>query len=813
MFGRTLLLGVLLAGGVALGGTAAETGRPQVNIAFGAKYTLYPVPNYGLCTDPLDRVQLTDGQSTRSYFWTQKGTVGWVHAPYALVTVDLKQIEPINGVALTTAAGAATVCWPAQVRILTSDDGRTFRDQGDLVALDTRAHGPLPTKYAIRRMVTNELHTRGRYVAFLMLPLSGSAYTFVDEVEVFRGPAELLKAAPTGKPIANVREYAEQGRIERAVRVRWRNDTDALAALIERAAVTADVRARLVQRLAALRRQFDAASVKADAEFKAILPIGPIHAQLFQLQAELWRELKRAPLAAWVPPTWDPVELIGTVPAAAAKTMDVHLLRGEWRASAVNLANSTAATSPVAIRFEGLPGGAAPPCVTLAEVPWTDTSHAKPVAAALPESARTPAGWTVSVLPGLVRQLWFTWHVTDLAPDAYRGTLVIEPRGQRAVRIPVCLTVWPTPFPATTTLGLGGWCYTNGAGGLGVKAENREAFLQHVKERFVNTPWATGSVLLKFQLSGNPPQVTLNTAEFDQWLTQWPNARCYMVFLAVRRTIAGTDIDSPEFAPRVGAWISAWVRHLATKGIGPERLGLLIHDEPSESTDVGPIVAWARAIRQAEPKVRIWEDPTYRDLRKVPAELFPACDVLCPNRPMWLTNKASFERVYLDQKRRGRELNLYSCSGPARLLDPYSYYRLQAWHCWQIGATASFFWALSDNSRVSSWCEYLAQAGPFTPLFIDQHTIVAGKQMEAIRESAEDFEYFVLLRRAADRAKAAGRNPAAVAEAERLLTDGVRAVLDAAADPRQIEWLEPKPRTAADQLRVKILQCLAALHP
>jgi len=180
---------------------------------------------------------------------------------------------------------------------------------------------------------------------------------------------------------------------------------------------------------------------------------------------------------------------------------------------------------------------------------------------------------------------------------------------------------------------------------------------------------------------------------------------------------------------------------------------------------------------------------------------------------MWLSNKATFERVYLDQKRRGRQLDLYSCSGPARLLDPYSYYRLQAWQCWQIGATASFFWALGDNSRVSSWCEYLAQAGPFTPLFIDPHRIVAGKQMEAMRESVEDFEYFVMLRRAADRAKAANRNPAAVAQAERLLTDGVRQVLDATADPRQIEWLDPKDRTAADLLRVKILECLASLQP
>ena len=172
-----------------------------------------------MCTDPGDRVQLTDGQSTRGYFWTQQGTVGWSNVPYASIAVDLGRVEPINGVALTTAAGAAQVRWPGQVRILTSDDGRTYRDQGDLVALDVRRNGPLPEKYAIRRLATDELRTRGRYVMFLMLPLAGSSYTFVDEVEVFRGPEELLHAAPAGPVVDNVRDYVNRGRIPKG---RWK---------------------------------------------------------------------------------------------------------------------------------------------------------------------------------------------------------------------------------------------------------------------------------------------------------------------------------------------------------------------------------------------------------------------------------------------------------------------------------------------------------------------------------------------------------------------------------------------------------------
>jgi hypothetical protein len=146
-----------------------------------------------------------------------------------------------------------------------------------------------------------------------------------------------------------------------------------------------------------------------------------------------------------------------------------------------------------------------------------------------------------------------------------------------------------------------------------------------------------------------------------------------------------------------------------------------------------------------------------------------------------------------------------------RSLDPYSYHRLQAWHCWHVGGTGSFFWAFGDNSGSSSWNEYLVSVGPFTPLFLDDTTVTAGKQMEAIRESVEDFETLVMLRDAIKRAKAAGRNDNVVAQAERLLSTGVAEVL-AAPGADQISWQSPKDRTKADALRVQVLEALAALR-
>lgn len=788
--------------------TAAFAGQPGENVAATKKYTLFPRPNYRYCTDAGDRTQLTDGQTADQYFWTQRGTVGWQGAQYATITVDLERVEPIAGASFRTAAGKAGVRWPGAVHVLTSDDGKRYRDAGDLVALDHKVNGPSwPEGYAIRRLVTSELRTRGRFVRFLILPGPGSPYTFVDEVGVFRGPVELLRGEPGGRPVGDAKELFTRWRIECGVRRRFEADVASTEEAIRRAALADEsVKRELQNRLAEAAKQLRSSTVVFDQSFRATLPLNDAHTRLFQIQAELFKE--RGPLSACIPATWDPLDPFAPLQTSLAR-IELHTMRGEYRAAALNLLNTTDHPLEVRLHLEGLPGSPTPVYVTLHEVPWTDTVQGRPVAAALPEARRGEKDWRMNLLPGLVSQVWMTFHVTTLPAGEHSGVVVVQSEKTDAMRISVRLHVYPIDFPHQTALLLGGWSYTDGKDRYGITPENRQALVEHLKRHFVNAPWAGSGVMMQYRFAA-AGTVELDTKTFDDWIAEWPDARRYHVFLSVGGTFAGARIGTPQFDRRVGAWISAWVRHLKSQGIASERLGLLLHDEPHEGTDVGPLVAWARAIRATEPKVLIWEDPTYRDPTKAPPELFEVADVLCPNRPMWLAQGEPFARFYLDQKRQGRELQFYSCSGPARLLDPYSYYRLQAWHCWRGGATGSFFWAFGDNSGASSWNPYLAKAGPYTPLFLDEKTVTAGKHMEAIRESVEDYEYLVMLRKAVERAKAAGRSDAAVSEAETLLKTAADQVLGAEGADR-LRWDESKDRTVADTIRIRILEALTSL--
>ena len=156
-------------------------------------------------------------------------------------------------------------------------------------------------------------------------------------------------------------------------------------------------------------------------------------------------------------------------------------------------------------------------------------------------------------------------------------------------------------------------------------------------------------------------------------------------------------------------------------------------------------------------------------------------------------------------------LDLYSCSGPVRQLDPYSYHRLQAWACWLYGANSTFFWALGDGGGGSSWNEYAARGHAYVPYFLDGTSVTPGKHMEAIREGIEDYEYFVMLRARVMKAEAGGRVGPALERARRLLAEGAHQVCHAKG-AHDMSWSDAKDRSLADAVRVEILEAMTALE-
>jgi hypothetical protein len=177
---------------------------------------------------------------------------------------------------------------------------------------------------------------------------------------------------------------------------------------------------------------------------------------------------------------------------------------------------------------------------------------------------------------------------------------------------------------------------------------------------------------------------------------------------------------------------------------------------------------------------------------------------------MMLQEGTLFADFYRKQREAGRRIEFYSCSGPSRLLDPYTYHRLQAWTCFQMGAEGTYFWAFGDTGGGDSWNEYLNRGRTFTPLFLGRDSVTPGKHMEAIRESVADFEYLSMLRQRVTEIEKGQPDHKLLAEAKRLLATAAGRVLKAEG-ATELGWRATKDRTVADDVRIEIGELLEEL--
>lgn len=852
---------------VAPGATATGAAdRPRNNIALGASYTLEPGPNYGLCTDPGDLEQLTDGVHTDGYFWLHKSTVGWQERTPSIFTLDLGAVQPIRGVSFSTAAGFADVKWPLTIRILTAGEDKQFHEMGDLVRLSAAQHGPLvPTranpaiwerdgfnnaeihhhyerhrerygqkftpevrdqvlgdlyeeraaKYGTYRYWTDRLQTHGRYVSLIVW---NEPFTFVDEIEVYAGQPEWLDEPLPGPAIADVKEYASRIAIQKGIRTRLVQDIEALRTAAQEEGVPDQTRAAVLDELAAVEANLGSAT-QFGADFKAILPLNAWHQRVLRTQAWLWRAGGLQPLAFWRSNLWDPLPLIGAPDTAAQLAVEVHLMRKEYRAAAFNVSNTTDEPMQVAFRLSGLPGGDNPRYVTVHEVLWTDTRSGVPVAAALPEVAAENGRYAVTVPSGMTRQVWLTFHPVDVAPGVYEGEVVVE-SASGGKRFPLRMHLYPLDFPEQQSLHMGGWDYTDRLRHFPYITEhNRMLIVEHLRQRRVDSPWALKLALPRGTHDEQGVMtVAPDTDYFDAWIELWPDAAQYLVFAKVGDRFQAWEMGTPEFETAVQDWVTFWAEHMVAKGLRPQQLAMLLVDEPDEPYQDERILAWAKPIRQAATGVRIWEDVTHGDMHQANQEMIDALHVLSPNYAAFLSQGQDYRDYFLKKRDQGIALEFYS-AWPSRIFDPYAG-RLNAWSCWRYGAKAFYMWSLTDTGGASSWNEYLTIKDAYSPIFIDATSVTAGKHLEAVREGVQDYEYFAMLERAIQQASASGVTGPQVEAARRLLDSLPLRVLEAGGHQTMDSELplgghywhnEKVDRTLADEARIRVLAALTAL--
>lgn len=761
---------------------------PASNIARGKPYTLSPHPGYAHSRDAGDKTQLTDGVYSEGYFWTQKSTIGWQNAHPATIAIDLGEVQPIRGMSYNSAAGVAGVVWPLSAYVFVSEDNKTWHYAGNLIEMALANGQPPAEGYGVHRYWTDQMRTRGRYVT-LQIPSSG-AYTFVDEIEIYRGEDAWLTDGEPGEPIVSPQQFFKSRELTDAVRRRLRDDMQTIFDSLGQAPPP-----ELVRAVAAV-------DVPPRDDFRTVFPLNDLHRRIYRHQARAWRQAGLKGVVLWQTNPWDMLSPTQPPRTGGAK-IDLAMMRGETRGAAFNLSNATdQAVIYQSVKVQGLPPGA----VTVHEAPFTDTKSGVAVVAALP----TLDGRPLVIDAGLTRQVWLSVNTAKVSAGEHRGRVILEPGGPH---VPIKLKVYPFDMPAAPTLHVGGWDYTNNDAMYDITVENRDALIEHLRQRYVDTPWATSAVLPRGRYDDQGYMTAKpSTQNFDKWVDRWPDARRYLVFASVNEKMDRFEMNTEPFNRAVGAWATYWTHHAKSRGINPDQFGMLLVDENHSIKQDKIIVAWADAIHAAQPDVIVWQDPTYRDPTQGMPEMFAKSHVLSPNLTIWITQGESYADFFLKQRDAGRELWFYQCSGPGKLLDPYSYHRLQQWFCWHYDAKGSCFWAFGDSNGASSWNEYMARIGAYTPMFLDKTTVTAGKHMEAIREGVQDYETLLMLRDRVAALTRQGEQNKTLDEARKLLDEAAPRVIGfMMTDSNQIKWDQDKDRTVADQVRREVLEVMMRL--
>lgn len=785
---------------------------PGENIARGCPVTFGTAPNYGYSTDPGDATQLTDGEYSAGYFWVQKSTVGWCHVSPVVITIDLGKAQPIGGLSYNTAAGCAGVGWPSGILVIVSDDEKTWRYVDDLLVLAAKNGLPAADRYSVYRYVSGDFKTRGRYVRLAVGAPSG--FTFCDEIEVYRGPEALLSQEPTSQIVtADIKELVSN--LATRSGVFWRLTTDLTTArtAIGTSKLPEAEKNRLLPRLQAAEQELPKLPLPDPETFRAILPLNDTHARILSVYGPLLRARGLPSFFAWKKNRFDyltPTEAPAVAPSSVS--LSVEMMGNEFRSDAFLLTNATEEPVNATVRVQGLPGAPRPSWLSVSAVPWTDTSQRVPIAAALPEARYDGGTFRVPVPAGMTCKVWLTIDSSSLKPGSHKGNLVVEGAGHR-IRVPFGLRVSPVKM-GRPRLSVGMWDYTNGKGAYGIAERNLTSAIEMMRSHFVDSPWATQSVLPWPEArdfdANHQLMKPLDFSAFNEWVKRWPNARHYLVFANVldRSVFAGERMGTASFNARVGAWAKAIAEHAQAIGLKPKQLGLLLVDEPSANENDEFIAGWAQPIKAVAPEITLFEDTAWErpDLAKI-QEAITLADILCPYLGRWYTGGDAAQQYYQQRRAAGQKVWFYQASGPAKLFDPYRYHRLQAWECFRYGAVGMGFWAFGDPAGAkTSWNEYTATGSPYTPVFLGTDDVTDGTHWQAVREGVEDFEYLAMLRDAADRTKDADLR----AQAKVLLAEAPGKVVG----PYQpdVSWSREEDRTLADTYRLKALGLLEKIQ-
>ncbi|MHC4555705.1 MAG: hypothetical protein ACYTFW_00035 [Planctomycetota bacterium] len=754
----------------------------KVNLALHKSYTLSPKPNYLLCADSSDVVQLTDGRASGSN-WRKKSTVGWRETkPVVEIIIDLGRRCAIDEVRIHTVGGGfARVEFPAFAAVLLSDNGREFKFAGLVTSKELANVRAFGYRGVPRTLSVGKINAAGQYVKLVIRP--NQHYVFLDEIEVF---GDSLSVAKRVKFRNNLEVFKTSEELLKRIDDYLQLDENIAAAIKS----VKQNRSRLPGKL-----EEEILSELEIPTQKVALPTNKIYStnellnvrgQVGKARAQIYRSVYGKPFVC-LPA--NPMEIVFEkdmfLNNEGPKDIKVQMWQNEYESAAFNVINCSDEVMTITVSISPLvsPAGKkvdSDRTFMVRKTVYVQASTLGSIADALVLQGGRP----FILQPGELTQIWLTIFNPTLTAGNYKGRVAISAKTTKGKAlpiesIPVDLEVHKNKFPENVALNTCNWAY--------YKIASMSEMAQDLRNHHINVYVVPAQDLPFLRFSSDPPGFIRkpNFANLDRDLQHRNYARTFL--LGLNFTINKKDFGrfgkvkwmTPAWKATFSTWLRELVSYLKNRGVGYDKFLLYPFDESlcDEFYDL------ARLVKSIDPKIRIYAN----SFGKGPKEFMRFRDLIdvwcfqeryCVRHSRWFSTIKSF----------GKEIWAYECLRPMKAQMPYSYYRLIPWRAFRRGQSGAGFWiyyfGLDFKPSAAPWNDTLRPLGVSGVVYGTQanpvgrftENIVPSRRWEAWREGVEDYQYLYELQQAINKIRT--KDPGTANKAQEILDRQVNRVLN-----------------------------------
>jgi putative pyrroloquinoline-quinone binding quinoprotein len=356
------------------------------------------------------------------------------------------------------------------------------------------------------------------------------------------------------------------------------------------------------------------------------------------------------------------------------------------------------------------------------------------------------------------QQLWMTVDTSGLKPGEYTTAIhlkTVEPDPTEII-LPLEIEVVDLELPSPSPLKFCVWAYSADAPDYEV-----ENLVDHgVNVHFGISPTATcdenGEIIGGLRYEKHDASV------------ERLSKHGILLFIGSQGSLRGQPFLSEPWKKAYIKYLRAWVQHLKRLGVGYDDFALYPYDEPSSpySRTTLNLVEVAKVVREADPNILIYTDPSSGTTRKT-LEMFDGLiDIWCPSSELL---ERFEDEIIPFAKRVGKHVWFYDASGRARTLSCLGIYRWRFWYAWNRGLTGAGWWTYKHGSFL--WDGLTPDGSYYNHVYDAPGAIVTSKRWEASREAIEDYEVLYLLREAIRNAEARGVSTGQLANAKQVLSE------------------------------------------